>query len=120
MTVRAAKWCSLFEVLPNSCLASPLDMTSLSEASSSVGMEGNPHVMGDPVPAGARPSAGVAANGTEPAADVQAGMVADGTRAMPPNGENNGAVSAGTEGVANTGTSMFDSPVFPQFQLGRR
>ncbi len=116
----AAKWCSLFEVLPNSCLASPLDMTSLSDASSSVGTEGNLHVTGDPMPAGAGPSASVAAIGTEPAADMQAGVVADGTRATPPNGENDAAASARTGGAANTDTSMFDSPVFLQFQRGRR
>ncbi len=118
--MRAAKWCSLFEVLPNSCLASPLDMTSLAEASSSVGTEGNPQETENPVSACAGPSAGVAANGMEPAVDVQKGVVADGTKAMLPTGENDEAVSAGTEGAAKTDTSVFNSPVFPQFPPHRR
>ncbi len=95
-------------------------MTSLAEASSSFGTEGNPQATENPMPAGAGPSAGVAANGTEPAADVQKGVVAEGTKAMPPTGENDEAASAGTEGAAKTNTSMFNSPVFPQFPPRRR
>ncbi len=95
-------------------------MTSLAEASSSFGTEGNLQATENPVPAGAGQSAGVAANGMEPAADVQKGVVADGPQATPPTGENDGAASAGTEGAAKTDTSTFNSPVFLQFPLRRR
>ncbi len=95
-------------------------MTSLAEASSSVGTEGNPQETENPMPAGAGPSAGVAANGTEPAADVQKGVDADRMQATPPTEENDEAASAGTGGAAKTDTSMFNSPVFLQFPLCRR
>ncbi len=72
------------------------------------------------MPAGAGPSVGVAANGTEPAADVQKGVVADRTQATPPTGDNDEAASAGKEAAAKTDTSQFDSPVFSQFPPRRR
>ncbi len=95
-------------------------MTSLAEASSSFGTEGNPQATENPVPAGAGPSVGGAANGMEPAADVQNGVIADRTQAMPPNGDDDEAASAAKEAAAKTDTSQFDSPVFSQFPLRRR
>ncbi len=95
-------------------------MMSLAEPSSSLGTEGNPQAMENPVPAGAGQNAGGAANGMELAADVQNGVVADRTQATPSTGENDEAASAGKEAVAKTDTSQFDSPVFSQFPLHRR
>ncbi len=95
-------------------------MTSLAESSSSLGMEGNPQATENPVPAGTGPSVGGAANGMEPAADVQNGVIADRTQATPPTGDNDEAASAGKEAAANTDTSQFDSPIFSQFPPRRR
>ncbi len=95
-------------------------MLSLSEASGSVGSEGNPQATENSGPAGAVLNACVPANGTMPEMDEQMGAVADGPGATPPNDENGGVASARTGKVANTDTTVFDSPIFSRFQLGRR
>ncbi len=92
-------------------------MTSLAESSRSLGTEGNPQATENPVPAGTGQIVSVAANGMEPAADVQNGVIADRTQATPPNGDNDEAASAAKEAAAKTDTSQFDSPVFPHFPL---
>ncbi len=72
------------------------------------------------MPAGAGQNAGGAANGTEPAADVQNRVIADRMQATLPTGDNDEAASAANEAAAKTDTSQFDSPVFPQFLSRRR
>ncbi len=106
--------------LPNSCLASPLDMTSLAEASSSFGTEGNLQATENPVPTGAGQNVGVAANGPESAADVQNGVIADRTQATPPNGDDDDAANAEKRVAANTDPFQYDSPIFAPFPSRRR
>ncbi len=95
-------------------------MTSLAESSGSLGAGGRPQATEGPGRAGAGQSVGVAANGTELAADVQNGVIADRTQATPPSGDDDEAASAAKEAAAKTDTSQFDSPIFPQFPLRRR
>ncbi|MCP4702496.1 MAG: hypothetical protein GY862_37405 [Gammaproteobacteria bacterium] len=64
----------------------------------------------NPMPAGAGQNAGGAANGSEPAADVQNGVIADRMQAMPPNGDDDKAASAAKEAAAKTDTSQFPVP----------